>query len=41
MKLKERRTRFEWAVTAAVERDKPVLGICGGQQLLNVVLVGA
>jgi putative glutamine amidotransferase len=41
VKLKERRTRFEWAMTrGAVDRDMPLLGICGGQQLLNVVLGG-
>lgn len=41
VRLKERRTRFEWAITqGAVERDMPLLGICGGQQLLNVVLGG-
>ncbi|MEK0082136.1 gamma-glutamyl-gamma-aminobutyrate hydrolase family protein [Benzoatithermus flavus] len=39
--LKERRTRFEWAITeGALDRDLPILGICGGQQLLNVVLGG-
>ena len=38
---KDRRTAFEKAVTGlAIERDMPVLGICGGQQLLNVVLGG-
>ncbi len=39
--LKERRTRFEWALLeGALERDLPILGICGGQQLLHVVLGG-
>ena len=39
--LKERRTDFEIAITRDVlKRDKPILGICGGQQLLNVVLGG-
>lgn len=38
---KERRTAFELAITrGAVAADKPVLGICGGQQLLAVVLGG-
>lgn len=41
VKLKERRTAFELAILrGAVARDMPVLGICGGQQLLNVVLGG-
>lgn len=41
VKLKSRRTEFELAITrGAIERDLPVLGICGGQQLLNVVLGG-
>lgn len=39
---KDRRTAFELAITrGAVLRDTPVLGICGGQQLLHVVLGGA
>lgn len=38
---KDRRTAFEFAVTrGAIGRDMPVLGICGGQQLLHVVLGG-
>ena len=39
---KDRRTDFEAAITrGALERDMPLLGICGGQQLLNVVLGGS
>jgi len=38
---KDSRTAFELAMTkGALERDMPVLGICGGQQLLHVVLGG-
>lgn len=41
VKLKGARTAFEWAITRGMlDRDKPVFGICGGQQLLNVVLGG-
>ena len=41
VKTKDRRTAFEVAATkASLADDKPVLGICGGQQLLNVVLGG-
>jgi putative glutamine amidotransferase len=39
--LKARRTEFELAIlNGALKKDLPVLGICGGQQLLNVVLGG-
>jgi putative glutamine amidotransferase len=38
---KDRRTAFEIAVArGAMAKDMPVLGICGGQQLLAVVLGG-
>ncbi|MBT3915562.1 MAG: gamma-glutamyl-gamma-aminobutyrate hydrolase family protein [Rhodospirillaceae bacterium] len=39
--LKTERTQFETDITrGALELDMPILGICGGQQLLNVVLGG-
>ncbi len=39
--IKENRTAFEWALTeGAIRRNMPILGICGGEQLLNVVLGG-
>jgi putative glutamine amidotransferase len=39
--LKERRTKFEWGITqGCVDAKKPILGICGGEQLLNVILGG-
>jgi putative glutamine amidotransferase len=38
---KDRRTEFELAVVkGALDRDLPILGICGGEQLLNVALGG-
>lgn len=38
---KERRTLFEAAmIRGALARKIPILGICGGQQLLNVILGG-
>jgi putative glutamine amidotransferase len=42
VRTKDRRTAFELAITrGALAGDMPVLGICGGQQLLHVVLGGA
>ncbi|MGE5476109.1 MAG: gamma-glutamyl-gamma-aminobutyrate hydrolase family protein [Bacteroidales bacterium] len=39
--LKSRRTAFELAmIRGALARGLPILGICGGQQLLNVALGG-
>jgi putative glutamine amidotransferase len=41
VRTKDRRTAFELAAaTGALAREMPVLGICGGQQLLNVALGG-
>ena len=41
VRLKKARTDFELAAgRAALAADKPVLGICGGQQLLHVALGG-
>ncbi|MBF0270201.1 MAG: gamma-glutamyl-gamma-aminobutyrate hydrolase family protein [Alphaproteobacteria bacterium] len=41
VKLKTKRTQFELAIVqGALARGMPVLGICGGQQLLNVALGG-
>lgn len=39
--VKETRSAFEFAVTkGAIARSMPILGICGGEQLLAVVLGG-
>ena len=39
--VKPRRTDFEMTIiAAALDADLPVLGICGGEQLLNVALGG-
>lgn len=39
--IKPRRTEFELQITAAaLKRDLPVLGICGGAQAINVALGG-
>lgn len=40
--IKPKRTAFEIAITkAALEQNLPVLGICGGQQVINVALGGS
>jgi len=40
--IKSQRTEFELELTAAaLKRDLPVLGICGGAQAINVVLGGS
>ena len=40
--LKEERTRFELElISLALERDLPLLGVCGGAQAINVVLGGS
>ncbi|MGH7929064.1 MAG: gamma-glutamyl-gamma-aminobutyrate hydrolase family protein [Candidatus Binatia bacterium] len=39
--IKQERTEFELDLTrAALKRDMPVLGLCGGEQAINVVLGG-
>ncbi len=41
IKTKNNRTDFEFKITKkAIQKKIPVLGICGGQQLINVVLGG-
>ncbi len=40
--IKEERTRFELElISLALERDLPLLGVCGGAQAINVVLGGS
>lgn len=42
VKVKNARTAFELAmIRGALDRDMPILGICGGEQLLNVALGGS
>ena len=42
VKLKPERTQFEFAIAKKmIEQKKPILGICGGMQVLNVVLGGS
>jgi len=42
VKLKENRTNFELlAAEIMLKRNKPLLGICGGEQLINVLYKGS
>jgi len=42
VKLKENRTNFELlAAEIMLKQNKPVLGICGGEQLINVLYKGS
>lgn len=39
---KQKRTQFEYRLTQlALQQKMPILGICGGEQLLNVILGGS
>lgn len=41
VKINSKRTSFEWVmIQGALKRKMPILGICGGAQLINVVLGG-
>lgn len=42
VKIKPARTQFEFAIAKKIyEQRKPILGICGGMQVLNVVFGGS